>query len=69
MNSKSKEVSCLTGWSANEPEENLTPKALTATEKMLHTSRLYLKAGQTKTESDSNPPAKIGRSNETPIHQ
>lgn len=69
MNSKSKEVSCLTGWSANEPEENLTPRALTATEKMLHTSKLYLKAGQTKTESDSNPQAKIGRSNETPIHQ
>jgi hypothetical protein len=69
MNSKSKEMSCLTGWNANEPEENLTPKVLTAVEKMLHTSRLYLKAGLTKTESDLSPPAKIGRSNEIPIHQ
>ena len=69
MNNKSKEVSCLTGWSANEPEENLTLKASTAVEKMLHTSRLYLKVDQTKMESDLNPPAKTGRSNETPTHQ
>jgi len=69
MNNKKTEVSCPTEWNANEPEENLTPKVLTAVEKMLHTSRLYLKAGQTKTESDLNPLAKIGRSNETPIHQ
>jgi hypothetical protein len=69
MNNKNKEVSYLTEWNANEPEENLTPKALTVVEKMLHTSRLYLKVGQTKMESDLNPPAKIGRLKETPIHQ
>ena len=69
MSNKSKEVSCLTGWSANEPEENLMPKASTAVEKMLHTSRLYLKVDQTKMGSDSKPPAKTDPSNETPIHQ
>jgi hypothetical protein len=69
MNSKNKEVSCLTGWSANEPEENLTLRALTAVEKMLHTSKLYLKAGQTKMESDLKHPAKIGHLNEILIHQ
>ena len=58
MNSKKKEVSCLTGWSANEPEENLMPKASTAVEKMLHTSRLYLKVGQTKMEFDLSPQAR-----------
>ena len=52
MNNKKTEVSCLTGWSANEPEENLMPKALAAKEKMLHTSKLYLKVEQTKTEFD-----------------
>jgi hypothetical protein len=69
MNSKSKEVNCLTGWSASEPDENLTPKALTAVEKMLHTSKLYLKADRTKMGSDSKPPAKTDLLNETQIHQ
>jgi hypothetical protein len=69
MNNKSKEVSCLTGWSANEPEENLMPKALTAVEKMLHTSRLYLKVDQTKTGSDLNLRTRTDPLNETPIHQ
>ena len=69
MNSKSKEVSCLTGWSASEPDENLMPKALTAVEKMLHTSRLYLKVDQTKMGSGLKPPAKTDPLNETQIHQ
>lgn len=69
MNNKSKEVSCLTGWSANEPEENLMPKALIEVEKMLHTSRLYLKVDQTKMGSDLNHPAKTDPLNETQIHQ
>jgi len=53
MNNKNLEVSCLTGWSASVPEENLIAKALVAQEKMLRTSRLYLKAEATQTESDS----------------
>jgi hypothetical protein len=69
MNNRREEMSYLIEWSANAPEENLMPKALTAVEKMLHTSRLYLKVDQTKTESDLKPPAKTGRSNEIPIHQ
>jgi len=69
MNNKSKEVSCLTGWSASEPEENLTLKVSTAVEKMLHTSRLYLKVDQIKTGSDLNRPVKTDPSNATLIHQ
>ena len=69
MNNKNKEVSCLTGWSANEPEENLMPKALTAVEKMLHTSRLYLKEEATRMESDLKPPVRTAHSNETLIVQ
>jgi hypothetical protein len=53
MNSKNLEVSCLTGWSASVPEENLMPKASVVREKMLRTSRLYLKVEATQTESDS----------------
>jgi hypothetical protein len=52
MNNKNLEVSCLTGWSASVPEENLMPMALVVREKMLHTSRLYLKVEVTQTESD-----------------
>jgi hypothetical protein len=53
MNNKNLEVSCLTGWSASVPEENLMPMALVVREKMLHTSKLYLKAEATQTEFDS----------------
>jgi hypothetical protein len=69
MNNKKKEPSYLTAWSASGPDENLTPKALTAVEKMLHTSRLYLKADRTKMGSDSKLPAKTDPLNETQIHQ
>jgi hypothetical protein len=53
MNNKNLEVSCLTGWSASVPAENLTPKVSTEAAKMLHTSRLYLKVEATQTEFDS----------------
>jgi hypothetical protein len=69
MNNKHNEVSCLTGWSANEPEENLTPKVSIAAEKMLRTSKLYLKVDQTKTGSDSSRPAKTDPLSATPTHQ
>jgi len=69
MNNKKKESSCLTEWSASEPDENLMPKALTVVEKMLRTSRLYLKADRTKMGSNLKPPAKTDPLNETQTHQ
>jgi len=69
MNNKKTGVSCLTEWNANEPDENLMPKALIGVEKMLHTSRLYLKVDQTKMGSNLNPPAKTDPLNVTPTHQ
>jgi hypothetical protein len=69
MTNKHKEVSCLTGWSASEPEENLTPKVSIAAEKMLRTSKLYLKVDQTKTGSDLSRPAKTDPSSATLTHQ
>lgn len=69
MNNKKTEASCLTGWSANVPEENLMPRVLAAREKMLHTSRLYLKVDQTRTESDLKRQAKTDHSRETQMVQ
>ena len=69
MNNKNLEVSCPTGWSASVPAENLTPKVLTEAVKMLHTSRLYLKAEATRTEFDLKPPVRTVRLNETLIVQ
>lgn len=69
MNNKKNEASCLTEWSANVPEENLMLKVLAAKEKMLHTSRLYLKVDQTKTEFDSKRQAKTDRSREIQMVQ
>ena len=69
MSNKNLEVSCLTGWSASVPAENLTPKVSTEAAKMLHTSRLYLKAEATRTEFDLKPPVRTAHSNETLIVQ
>lgn len=69
MNNKKTEASCLTGWSANEPDASLMPRVLAAREKMLHTSRLYLKVDQTRTESDLKRQAKTDRSRETQMVQ
>lgn len=69
MNNKNKEVSCLTGWSVNEPEENLMLKALAVKEKMLRTSRLYLKVDQTKMESGLKHQARTDHSRETQMVQ
>lgn len=65
MNNKNLEVSCLTGWSASVPAENLTPRVSTEAVKMLHTSRLYLKEEATRMESDLKPPVRTAHSNET----
>lgn len=65
MNNKKTEASYLTGWSANAPDASLIPKVLAAREKMLHTSRLYLKVDQTKTESDLKHQARTDRSRES----
>ena len=65
MNNSKLVEKTITEWNANAPEENLTQKVLAAKEKMLHTSRLYLKVGQTKTESDLKRPAKTDRLQES----
>ena len=65
MNNNKLAEKTITAWNANAPEENSTPKALTAVEKMLHTSRLYLKVGQTKTVSDLKRPARTDRLQES----
>jgi len=65
MNNNKLAEKTITAWNANAPEENSMPKALTAKEKMLHTSRLYLKVGQTKTESDLKRPARTDRLQES----
>jgi hypothetical protein len=43
MNSKKNEANCQTEWNANAHDANSMPMGLTAKEKMLLTSRLYLK--------------------------
>ena len=69
MNNRKNVENTATEWSANAPEENSTPKVLTAVEKMLRTSRLYLKVGQTKTESDLKRQARTVHSQESPVVQ
>jgi len=69
MNNKKTEASCLTGWNDNAPDASLMPRVLAAREKMLHTSRLYLKVDQTKTESDLKRQAKTDHSRETQMVQ
>lgn len=65
MNNNKLVEKTITEWSANAPEESLTLKVLAAKEKMLHTSRLYLKVDQTKTVSDLKRPARIDLSQES----
>ena len=52
-------------WSAKKREENLMQRVLTAKERMLLTSRLYLKVGVTPMESDLKRPARIDLSQES----
>ena len=59
MNNNKLVEKTITEWNDNVPEESLTLKVLAAKEKMLHTSRLYLKVDQTKTVSDLKHPARI----------
>ena len=69
MNNSKPVEKTITGWNDNVPEESLMPKVLAAREKMLHTSRLYLKVGQTKTESDLKRQARTVHSQESPVVQ
>ena len=69
MNNNKLVEKTITEWSANAPEENSMPKALTAVEKMLHTSRLYLKVGQIKTVSDLKRQARTDRLQESLVAQ
>ena len=65
MNNNKLVEKTITEWNDNVPEESLTLKVLAAKEKMLHTSRLYLKVDQTKTVSDLKHPARIDLSQES----
>ena len=65
MNNNKLAEKTITEWSGNAPEESLTLKVLAAKEKMLRTSRLYLKVDQTKTVSDLKHPARIDLSQES----
>ena len=65
MNNNKLVEKTITEWNDNVPEESLTQKVLAAREKMLHTSRLYLKVGQIKTVSDLKRPARTDRSQES----
>ena len=69
MNNKKLVEKTITEWNGNVPEESLTLKVLAAKEKMLHTSRLYLKAEATRTEFDLKLPVRTAHSNETLIVQ
>ena len=69
MNNKKLVEKTITEWNDNVPEESLTLKVLAAKEKMLLTSRLYLKVGQIKTASDLKRPARTDRSQESLVAQ
>ena len=69
MNNNKHVEKTITEWSDNAPEESLMPKVLAAREKMLRTSRLYLKVGQTKMVSDLKHPARIDLSQESLVAQ
>ena len=69
MNNKKLVEKTITEWNDNVPEESLTLKVLAAKEKMLHTSRLYLKVDQTKTESDLKHQARTDHSREIQMVQ
>ena len=58
-----------TEWSAKEREENLMQKVLTTKERMLLTSRLYLKVGVTPMESDLKRPARTVHLQGSPVVQ
>jgi hypothetical protein len=61
MNSKKPVANCPTAWSVNVLGASLMPKVLTAKEKMLLTSRLYLKVEATPTAYGSKAQLKTDR--------
>lgn len=65
MNSKKNVENTTTEWSAKKREENLMQKVLTAKERMLLTSRLYLKVEATPMESVLKPQARTVHSQES----
>ena len=65
MTNNKPEANCPTEWSANAQDENLMQKVLAAKEKMLHTSRLYLKGEATPMDSDLKAQRRTAHSNET----
>jgi len=66
MNNKKQGENSPTAWSANVLGANSMPKALTVKEKMLHTSRLYLKVEATPMDSVLKAQPRTDLSKETP---
>lgn len=64
MTNKKSEANCPIAWSANVLGASSMPKVLAAKERMLHTSRLYLKVEATPTASDLKAQPKTVRSKE-----
>jgi hypothetical protein len=52
MTNNKPEANCLTEWNANAQDANLMPMGLTVKEKMLLTSKLYLKEEATPMDYD-----------------
>jgi hypothetical protein len=78
MTNSKLEENLMNAWSVNEPVARLTKpeliktttaKLIAAKEKMLLTSRHYLKVDQIKTGSKFKPPVKIDPLNETQMAQ
>jgi hypothetical protein len=64
MNSKKQEANCQTEWSANALGANSMPKVLNAKEKMLLTSKLYLKGEATPMDYESKARQRTDHSKE-----
>jgi hypothetical protein len=65
MNSKKNGANCPIAWSANVLDANSMPKVLTAKEKMLLTSKLYLEEEATLMDYESKAPQRTDHSKET----
>jgi hypothetical protein len=64
INNKLPGANCPTAWSANVLGANSMPKALTVKEKMLRTSKLYLKVEATPMDSELKAHPKTDHSKE-----
>ena len=67
MNNKKQGGNSPTAWSVNVLGASSMPKALTAKEKMLHTSRHYLKEAAMPTDSELKAHPRTDHSGEAPV--